>query len=156
MELLREDILSAIAEICSTRELNVRYNDNCIRYRSHNDSHRDNDRPAVISSTNEKYWYRHGKIHRDPAFDIRSGKWKDRPACVDIRRLGGSIKWVINGKYHREGDRPAIIKVYGYGACITWFKHGQIHRDNDKPARLYPDGSKEWWVHDHLIKYSPR
>jgi hypothetical protein len=70
--------------------------------------HRDNDLPAVISSTGSQYWYKNGKRHRE----------NDLPAVISSTR---SQFWYKNGLQHRENDLPAIIL---YNGTQLWFKNG--------------------------------
>lgn len=59
----------------------------------HGDLHSDGDEPAVVYANGTKWWYRHGKIHRDNA-----------PA---ILWWNGVEEWWRNGVRHRSGG-PAV------------------------------------------------
>lgn len=91
--------------------------------------HRDDDRPAVITSTGSQHWYRRGQRHRD----------NDLPASVCSY---GDIEWWVNGQRHRDGDLPAIIYANGEK---KWFQHGVTHRDNE-PAIIRASGERVWYT----------
>jgi len=77
-------------------------------YNKSGELHRENDMPAVISSTGDKHWWKNGKRHRD----------NDLPAVI---YLDGYNEWYKNGKVHRDNDMPAIIGKYAFKA---WYKNG--------------------------------
>ena len=54
------------------------------------------DKPAVIWSSGNKFWYKNGKYHRDG----------DKPAVI---WSNGDKSWYKNGKCHRDGGKPAVI-----------------------------------------------
>ena len=61
--------------------------------------HNINDEPATIYNNGNKFWYKHGLVHRDndkPAYEYRDG----------------SKFWYKKGKCHRENG-PAIIDGNG-------------------------------------------
>jgi hypothetical protein len=59
----------------------------------------------------------------------------------------GTLAWLKNGRYHRDGNKPAYI---GTDDTLQWYKNGHWQRDGDKPARISADGSLEWWKNGHL------
>lgn len=78
-----------------------------IWYQNNGKKHRDDDKPAVIS-TDYMEWYQDGFLNRDG----------DKPAI--IHKLG-ERGWYQNGSRHRLYDRPAIITAEGYK---EWWKNG--------------------------------
>ena len=69
--------------------------------------HSFDDRPAVITASGNRGWYRNGKLHRE-----------NGPAVI---RSDGTYEWYINGKLHRENDLPAIMWSDG---TREWYTHG--------------------------------
>jgi hypothetical protein len=53
------------------------------------------------------------------------------------------------GNPHREYDLPAII--YGEGSR-EWYQHGRMSRGRGRPTRVEPNGYKEWWRDEHMIR----
>jgi hypothetical protein len=88
----------------------------------------------VIDKYGDKYWYQHGKRHRD-----------DGPA---IEHADGNKYWYQHGKRHRD-DGPAVIWAHG---DKEWFQHGKIHRD-DGPAIEDANGDKYWWLADERFTF---
>lgn len=74
--------------------------------------HRDGDEPAIIWADGDRYWYKHGLLHRD----------NDLPA----RESNGTYQWYFNGALHRDGDKPAIV-IVDTGIQI-WYLHGNFYR----------------------------
>jgi hypothetical protein len=56
--------------------------------------------------------------------------------------VNGSLVWMKDGVYHREGDKPAFIDFDG---SLVWYKNGKEHRDGDKPAYIDADGTLVWY-----------
>ena len=54
----------------------------------------------------------------------------------------GTLIWVKNHQWHRDGDNPAIIFADG---TLQWWKNGERHRDGDKPAAIWADGTLVWY-----------
>jgi hypothetical protein len=91
----------------------------------------DDMQPEIsIYANGHKYWYQHGKRHRD-----------DGPARIDEY---GNKFWCQHGKYHRD-DGPAVIDADGNK---FWHQHGELHRD-DGPAVIYANGHKSWYLNGH-------
>jgi len=67
-------------------------------------THRDNDLPAVIFSDGNQQWWVNGKLHRD----------NDLPAAIFA---DGTQQWRVNGKLHRDNDLPAVIFSVGNQQC---------------------------------------
>jgi hypothetical protein len=59
--------------------------------------HREDDKPAVITSLGDRFWYKNNTLHRE----------NDNPAVI-YGRLN-TEEWWINGKRHRENGQPSII-----------------------------------------------
>ena len=53
-----------------------------------------------------------------------------------------AIRWLKDGKFHREGDLPSIEYFDG---TKEWYINGLRHRDGGKPAVERFNGTKEWW-----------
>jgi hypothetical protein len=91
-------------------------------YYQHGKKHRDNDLPAVESPGGDRSWYKHGLLHRE------SG-----PAAMRY----GYLYYYQNGIFHRE-DGPAILSLKsdknGIPSYYCWYLHGQRHRI-DGPAQ---------------------
>jgi hypothetical protein len=95
------------------------------------------DGPARVFPGGREEWFRHGKLHRDPA---------DGPAVV---HANGSVKYYVDGVRHRD-DGPACEYVNG---TEKWYRHGLRHRDpKDGPAAIYPDGRRIWFVDGVKVK----
>jgi hypothetical protein len=75
-------------------------------YMLDNQLHREDDLPALVHSFGFKYWYRHGKVHREGG-----------PAYISI----DCIIWYKDGLYHRT-DGPAVIC---YDGSCTWWQNGK-------------------------------
>ena len=43
-----------------------------------------------------------------------------------------------------------VERLRSFGAQVWTDGEGELHRDGDLPALIYPEGSKEWWVHGQL------
>jgi hypothetical protein len=105
--------------------------------------HRDNNKPAYISSGIMK-WYKNGLLHTDD----------DSPAIIDESYENSPIyAWYKKGHLNRNNDKPAIIRKddYGYNNIEYWYTDDILHRENDKPAIIYtnPKGiivKEEWYV----------
>jgi hypothetical protein len=69
------------------------------------------DKPAIILSNGNQYWYYQGKAHREG----------DKPAVIC---LNGDQYWYSHGDRHRENDLPAVIRSDGYQ---TWYKNGVFY-----------------------------
>lgn len=113
--------------------------------------HRERDEPAKITSTGDRFYYKHGNLHRD----------NDLPAVITAT---GNIFYYKNGFLHREGDLPAIKStngeaeyylngkrhriagpaVYRSDGTILYFENGKEHR-LDGPAVLYSNGGYEYY-----------
>lgn len=131
---------------------------------------------AVCDSSNNKYWFKYGKLHREggPAFVQYEGlqEWyildklhrTDGPAIISANKL--EQIWYQFGYLHRIGG-PAIIKKDKQYWCQfgnyhrddgpavisnhkqKWYTHGVIHRDNG-PAIIKKDGCEYWYQFNHL------
>lgn len=64
--------------------------------------HQDDDKPAVVTETNEKFWYQNNALHR-----------VNNPAIIEL----GFEHWYLNGKRHRIGG-PSF---YGQGYKPKWY-----------------------------------
>ena len=62
----------------------------------------------VISEYGTKYWYRHGKLHRE-----------DGPA---VEYVNGEKQWYLDDKLHRK-DGPAIEYANGFN---LWFINNKL------------------------------
>lgn len=94
------------------------------------------DEPALTYGSN-KYWYHHGKIHRDG----------DRPA---IERECGDLYWYQHGQLHRNGDQPAFISNF---YSKLWARRGRLHREGIRPAVVVPNGHiKAWYLSGQRIR----
>jgi hypothetical protein len=60
----------------------------------------------------------------------------------------GTLLWLKNRQFHRDGDKPASIRADG--TQVSWWKNGQRHRDGDKPAFIDANGQLIWWKNDKL------
>lgn len=84
--------------------------------------HRDNDEPAVIADSGNRYWLRHGKSHRD-----------NGPAMVSAGKMR---VWMKNGKPHRL-DGPAIedpdreFKMWKGFVTASWYVDGTAFPNGD-------------------------
>lgn len=89
----------------------IRYRKNRIEYGYYQDGkfirHRV-DLPAV-EDVKCKYWYLHGKRHRD----------NDLPA---VENANGDKAWYVDGRRHRDNGLPAIERADGRK---YWYVHGQ-------------------------------
>jgi hypothetical protein len=73
---------------------------------------------------------------------LKNGDWHrdgDKPADI---WSDGTLGWLKNGVYHRGGDKPAFI---GADGSRQWFKNDELHRDGDKPASILADGTLLWY-----------
>jgi hypothetical protein len=76
--------------------------------------------------------------------------WPVSPELMDSYRDGshtkewpdGSLVWLKNGVFHRDGDKPAFI---GSKGTLEWYKNGLLHRTTG-PAIIRPDNSYEYWI----------
>jgi hypothetical protein len=59
----------------------------------------------------------------------------------------GSLLWLQNDVYHRDGDKPAYISSNG---TLIWYTNGLPHRLAG-PAVIYPDKKKEYWINGNNI-----
>ena len=71
--------------------------------------------PALEDHFN-KFWYRKGKLHRDPESGL--------PAIIRLDQQ----EWWVDGKRHREGDLPAIYR--SDGRC-KWYLNGEFVKWDD-------------------------
>jgi hypothetical protein len=94
-----------------------------IEYKLNGVRHRD-DGPALDCNGRFKYWYQHGKLHRDGL-----------PAVEGVPNDDGTMEytsWFDHGKQHRVGG-PAIEHWNAVDACREWWVNGKRHRE-DGPA----------------------
>ena len=78
-----------IREVLNEKWIEPSYIDkrgNMFWYNKYGELHSIGDKPAVIWSSGNKFWYKNGKYHRDG----------DKPAII---WLNGSKSWYKNGKY---------------------------------------------------------
>lgn len=85
-----------------------------------NQYHSYDDKPALIESCGDKYWFKEGLLHRD----------NDLPAFIGI---DGRRWWYKDGVRNRDNDLPAIVYPNGYA---EWFIDGTYIKDcnNYKPT----------------------
>jgi len=109
-----------------------------------------------VDGKGTKYWYLHGKLHREdgPAIEYANGTkfWylNDEPHREDgpaIEYADGTKYWYLNGDRHRI-DGPAVEWADG---TKCWYFDGKLHRE-DGPAIEW--GSKSWWLNG--IQYSEK
>lgn len=72
--------------------------------------HSFDDKFAKKDESENEFWYKKGKIHRDG----------DKPAIVC---RNGTKKWYINGDLHRDDNKPAVIYEDG-NQC--WYINGNL------------------------------
>ncbi len=100
-----------------------------------------------IASNYFEYWLQFEK--NDPPNKIKDGikyynqdvvtsRAYDRPAEVGPEY----VKWLKNGKRHRNGDKPALIWKDG---TKCWFQNGKLSRLNG-PAYIDCVGREEYWI----------
>ena len=97
--------------------------------------HRENDRPALITSYGLQQWWQENKRHRDG----------DLPARIEE---DGTSTWYQFNQIHRTGDKPAIVRADG---TLEWWLF-DVHDRKNGPAVIHPDGREEF----HIWRGSPR
>lgn len=119
--------------------------------------HNDGDEPAIVYFNGNKFWYKHGDLHREngPAQIIGSEQsWyrndslhrEDGPARVDL--ASEDEEWWFNGRLHRDGG-PALT----YSFSKKWYKHGYLHNESGA-AIVYTGGIQRWFLNGKEIKCS--
>jgi len=127
--------------------------------------HREDDKPASITTVKKNSWYEHNRLHR-----------KNGPA---IDRSDGSKEWFLNGLrmntrgnpnvvredksrehviYYSLNDKPSLISQMDADedkdniVVYHWHNEYGLHRGNDNPARIFvlemdPHivTQAEWW-----------
>lgn len=81
-------------------------------------------------------------------------KWTNNPEKLNswdkqVRVVDkfGNVRFLRNGKLHRDGDLPAVMEIDG---SKEWYKNGLAHRDGDEPAVIYPGFYKAWAKNGHI------
>lgn len=139
--------------------IQIVYLDGKIEVRDHENLHHSiDDQPAIIYPNGDKYYYRHGKIHRDddkPAIEHHNGYKEWIMEGVTHRMLGpariysdGSVEYWKDNYLHRF-DGPAIITADNH---MEWFIHGVRH-NVDNPAIKFANGDMMWYTRGRLMKY---
>lgn len=103
--------------------------------------HRENNLPAlsIVNDIYETYSHTHylnGVVHNGVL-----------PAQYGSN---GLIKYMVNGKLHRDGDAPAHISKDD--KIREWWVNGKRHRAGGKPAVMWDNGDVEYWVDGVQLK----
>lgn len=102
-------------------------------YDEDGNEHSFDDQPSSVTNSNTKFWYYHGKKHRE---DGPAVLWAD-----------GDCDYYQNGHLHRVGG-PARCRTSGTDPSTHyyfWFQNGKMHRE-DGPAWIYGADSFQYFV----------
>lgn len=141
----------------------------------------DGDEPAVITNDGSKFWYKDGKSHREgdkPAIVTFTDRMYARSGKIYMQERYVSAKtvaaiWMQSGLIHRENNRPAVVHAAKHTAF--WLRDGELartdggptavdqygmhwhagnasHRDAPWPASMQMDGWHVWFTRGRFVK----